>query len=179
MAKKSDKKKNDILSLIEDHHDMLRESIEVVKDEDESDDEKIKHLSRFISGLRMHSKAEEQTLYDTLIDVKDVRREFLEAQTEHSLADHLTEEIETLGFPDEWDDEIAAKGKVLVELVEHHMEEEEDQIFSDTKEHLTRDEMVSLGEDYLEKCKDLIDELEQQPLSAGSMDEIKSHVYPG
>src|SRR4029079_15188414 len=99
----------------------------------------------------------------TLINTKEIRPHFLEAETEHEVADVLMQEIEDLGFPNEWNDEIAAKGKVLVELVEHHADEEEDEIFSDAKEHLEETELVTLGQEYMKKCEEVLEEIESEP----------------
>ncbi len=177
MAK--NKHKKNILELIRNHHDMLRENIDVIKDEDESKNERIDCLSEFMIGLKMHTKAEEEVFYDTLLEIRDIRPQFLEAQTEHNLTEQLMDEIEGSNFPDQWNDEIAAKGKVLVEMVEHHLDKEEDDLFADARNHLSRTELEELGEEYIQKCEEILDEIEDQPsLGTDSIESVKSHLYP-
>lgn len=50
----------------------------------------------------------------------------LEGFEEHALADLLTAQLERASFERNWSDEVAAKAKVLAELVEHHLKQEEE-----------------------------------------------------
>ncbi len=154
-----------ILTLIKQQHEILRESIEVLKSEDAEDAKKQSHLARFIPILKMHSEAEEQTIYPVLREVHDEETEMvtLEAYTEHALAKSLVEELETSGFQYSWTPEIAAKAKVLAELVEHHAEEEEDEFFDMARENLFEIELQSLGAEFLAKCREILPEWSAAP----------------
>lgn len=91
-----------------------------------------------------HAEAEEQILYPRMKEIYDLRDFSFEADEEHALAKYLFNEIETIEAGSEvWD----AKCTVLKELIEHHVEEEEDEIFPKLKKHLEKDELYALGDD--------------------------------
>ena len=81
--------------------------------------------------------------YPRLRDEKKAREEVLEGYEEHHVADVILDEL--LDVPPEtelW----KAKVKVLKENVEHHMDEEEDELFKKARAVLNRDELESMGE---------------------------------
>lgn len=158
------KEKKDILSLVMLDHETLRESIEVLTSEEASLTDKKRHLNRFLKNLRLHTKAEEASFYDGLVELKDLRAQVLEAYEEHSIADTLTFELESMHFESDWTDEVEAKAKVLAELIKHHAEEEEAELFPEARKLLTKKDLENLGEIYLKKRKDFKTELDEQPL---------------
>ena len=56
----------DFIDLLEKHHNYLEESISVLTDKEASSSEKQAHLNRFIQLLKMHGRAEEETLFNNL-----------------------------------------------------------------------------------------------------------------
>jgi hypothetical protein len=81
--------------------------------------------------LTSHSRAEEKVLYDAIKDSPDAREETLEGFEEHHATDLFMGEIERLkAGSDEWQ----AKTKVLMELFEHHMVEEEGKLFQKARQ---------------------------------------------
>ena len=144
----------DILSMIKDQHDVLRESIQVLKDPEAAVHLKQKHLAQFIPYLKMHSEAEEQTIYSTLKEIDDAQTATIEAYTEHSLAKSLVSELETKDYSRVWTNEIEAKAKVLAELVEHHADEEEEQFFEKARQNLAKIELKALGEEFYLRCQE-------------------------
>ncbi|MGK4455687.1 hypothetical protein, partial [Klebsiella pneumoniae] len=59
--------------------------------------------------------------------------------------DELAKKIKSLGDEDEW----KAHVKVLAELVEHHIEEEEEEQIPDLRKDFELDERVKIGLEYL------------------------------
>jgi hemerythrin superfamily protein len=76
--------------------------------------------------LEAHTQAEEKTLYQDLNKSEETHELVLEAIEEHHVADVLLGEIREMNPSDE---RTKAKLKVLKESIEHHVHEEEDELF--------------------------------------------------
>lgn len=157
--------RKDVLALIKDQHQILKESIEVIKSDDEKESAKQDHLENFISLLKMHSEAEEETLYSVMREIESEHQTVFEADEEHGLAKILVSELEAMNYKEDWNDEVAAKAKVLVEVVEHHIKEEEDEFFKAARENLASVELQAIGDEFLKKC----DEFEESDLEIGQV----------
>jgi hemerythrin superfamily protein len=75
-----------------------------------------------------HMDSEERHVYRALMDGDGAREDAMEAIEEHRAARSLIKELDKLDAGDEW---FHPKAKVLMEMVEHHITEEESQIFKD------------------------------------------------
>jgi len=95
--------------------------------------------------LDVHAAIEEEIFYPAMqrVRAKEVQDQVLEAIEEHKVVKTLLKEIAQL-TPD--DDEFDAKMKVLHENVEHHADEEEEEMFPLAKEHLSDERRTELGE---------------------------------
>lgn len=136
----------DIVELIMLDHEPLKELIEVLKDTDRDLEERKEAFEDFAWCLVSHAKPEEDTLYNAMKANAELRQEGFEGEVEHALADQLLEEIERETDDDMW----SAKAKVLAELVEHHIEEEEGELLPDVEEELTDDQRMRLAERFLQ-----------------------------
>lgn len=93
--------------------------------------------------LTLHAEAEEAILYPRLQEMASLRHNAMEANEEHRLVKQMLAEIEALEDGGEtWD----AKMKVLIDMVRHHVEEEEHEIFKTMKSELDSAELKQLGE---------------------------------
>ena len=160
MKKKISKK--DILQLMKIDHDMLREAIEVFKNEHAFPSEKTRQLERFLFNLKVHSEAEEVSFYDSMVGLLKLRAKILEGYEEHNLANHLMIELKAMNFKNFWSEEVDAKAKVLAELIEHHLNEEESKLFPVVKANMTKTELENLGVIYLQTRKEKRRELENR-----------------
>lgn len=143
MKKASDQ--NDILSIIERDHKPLKKLIKTMKDSEASLPDLRKAFSEFAPLLLNHAKPEEKALYVPMKERDaDIRTEGFEGDTEHHIADSLVEEIKATTDKDEW----RAKVKVLAELVEHHIEEEEEEMFKEIRKEFDLEERVAMGVEY-------------------------------
>jgi hypothetical protein len=92
--------------------------------------------------LDIHAQIEEQILYPVLKEAKETKDITLEAYEEHGVVKQLLAELEAMPKDDEmW----GAKLTVLKENVEHHVEEEEGEMFKSAREVLSREEIEELG----------------------------------
>jgi hemerythrin-like domain-containing protein len=99
-------------------------------------------LDTLVRELNQHELIEEQVLYPALEPYAQARAIVLEGYEEHHVADVITKELRDV-TPD--DERWAAKFKVLKESLEHHIQEEERQMFHTARAVLSRDELNELG----------------------------------
>jgi iron-sulfur cluster repair protein YtfE (RIC family) len=94
--------------------------------------------------LEVHTRIEEEIFYPTVSACNDDLHEIVaEGMEEHHVVDELMTEIKAL---QPTDDAWAAKLKVLIENVEHHAEEEEQEMFPLVRRALDNDARVELGQ---------------------------------
>lgn len=135
----------DIVQLIMEDHKPLKELIKVMKNLDKDREEREDAFVQFAPLLLAHAKPEEQVLYAQMKTDEELREEGFEGDVEHQLADQMVEEIMRTEDPDLW----SARVKVLAELVEHHIEEEEEDLLPDFKKHSEPAERAKMGQKFL------------------------------
>ena len=93
--------------------------------------------------LDIHAKIEETIFYPAIKQAAETREIVLEGFEEHHVADVLLDEL--LDVPEETD-AWHAKVKVLQENIEHHIEEEEGEMFKIARKVLEPEQLDTLGE---------------------------------
>jgi hemerythrin superfamily protein len=94
--------------------------------------------------LQVHSRAEEEIFYPALKAMNgEGRRLISEAVKEHKQVDELLTQISRLKPTDKNFDE---KVETLIENVDHHVEEEEGEIFRFAEENCSEDQLEELGQ---------------------------------
>lgn len=132
------------LDLLKQDHDKLKEllnQLEQVKEDNPDDRESLFALVR--RDLTVHEIIEEEILYPAFEEQSKLKDIVLEAFEEHHFADTVVEEID--GVPPE-DETWGAKLTVLKENIEHHIEEEEGEMFKTARELFSEEELNKLGE---------------------------------
>jgi hemerythrin-like domain-containing protein len=105
--------------------------------------QKLSVFAEIRTELELHTHVEETIFYPALEDPKETHDLTLEAYEEHNVVKNLLKELsQARSANDEWE----AKAKVLRENVEHHVEEEENELFKKAGKVLSRDEIETLGE---------------------------------
>lgn len=143
-------------------HRYLKDCIKYLKDDDEDKKVKLKHAKTFLDALHKHSEAEKKAVYAPCLKVKDLKMEILEGQVEHGIADAKVKMlIPKLTGLRTLSDELEVELKVLAELVEHHIKEEEEQTFPKMKKDLDRTILNEMGFQFMKlrsfTAKDLRD----------------------
>ncbi len=140
-----------IFDRIKQDHDAAREVIEKLKNTTERAKKTRQELfDHFKLDMWVHHKVEEAVFYDILRKTKDMHGEAMEAYNEHHVANGLIEELDT--FPvdsEEWH----VKFKALCELVEHHMDEEEEDFFPEARKLLDKETQDLMGERFDQRKK--------------------------
>ena len=99
-------------------------------------------FARLKTELDIHAEIEESIFYPALEDEEKTRDITLEAFEEHRLVKQLLSELDSMSKDDEqW----TARFTVLKENVEHHVEEEEDEMFKKARGVLSKDDIEVLG----------------------------------
>jgi Hemerythrin HHE cation binding domain len=106
-------------------------------------------LNEIASRLEGHTLIEEEVFYPAIRELQTQKAEemVLEAYEEHHVVKLILAELPRVNPEDE---RFEAKMTVLSELVEHHVEEEESEMFK-LAQKLGKDELESLGEQMEER----------------------------
>ena len=133
-----------IYDVLKKDHQVVKDLLEKMEATSETASKSRKDLlEKLRTELIPHARAEERVLYNTLKDIETTKDIALEAYEEHEAAEALLRELEAMSTDDErW----SAKLSVLKENLEHHIEEEEDQLFSDAKQVLAVEEAQMMAE---------------------------------
>ena len=118
-------------------------------------------FARLKEELDIHAKIEESVFYPAIKQEAETREIVLEGFEEHHVVKMLLKELEAIPVDTEqW----TAKLKVLQENVEHHVEEEEGEMFQKARQVLSEEQINQLGAE-MEQMKQ---QLKQQSKSAGA-----------
>lgn len=141
----------DVISLLKADHKKVKDLFEKLEPTTERG---IKTGTEFFRTLKealdAHAYIEETYFYPVLEKSKATHDIALEAVEEHAIVKELLAELDELPKDDEsW----GVKLKVLKDNVEHHVEEEEGEMFKKARQVLSDDELESLGA-RMEKAKE-------------------------
>lgn len=138
-------KESDIVSLILKDHLPIKKLISILKNPEISISKKRPAYKEFESILSNHASAEQESLYIHLKKDEELRSEGHEGDIEHSIAFKFMEEIDQIkNDNDKW----MAKVKVLAEVVDHHVKEEEKEVLKQVKKEFDLEERMEIGREY-------------------------------
>jgi len=133
----------DVIDLLIADHNRVRGLISRYRDAT-VDADRVVLASKIIDELQTHMVAEEKVFYRAVDDrTEEIGEDVDEGYEEHHVAKTLIDEIETLKpMTDSW----VAKVTVLIESVEHHVDEEEEELFPSVRSASTAEWRHELGE---------------------------------
>jgi len=142
----------DAIVVLKDEHKQIRKAFRAFEDAGErAEVRKGQLVDRIIELLTIHTYIENEVMYPRVRELlPEVEDDVLESFEEHHVADVLVMELAAMTPSDERFD---AKTTVLIESVEHHMEEEEQEWFPKVREGLGRKVLQEIGADMIEKRK--------------------------
>jgi hemerythrin-like domain-containing protein len=129
------------LELLMEDHRKVKELFEQVKGT-ESQKQHKQLFTRIKTELDTHTHIEERVFYPTLKKYEEFRETVLEAIEEHLQVKTLLRAIDRLS---EGNERFDAKLKVLIDNVEHHVEEEEGELFPKVKRRLSSGQLEEMG----------------------------------
>ena len=113
--------------------------------------------------IKMHSQLEEEVFYPAfkaMTEKTDAEDLFYEAAEEHHVVDMV---LPALKSANPKSHEFGAKAKVLKDLIEHHIREEEGQMFRKAQTLFSDEQLRELG-DLMQKRKDSAEAMWDNPL---------------
>jgi hemerythrin-like domain-containing protein len=133
----------DALTLLKEDHDRVKKMLAEGETTTERGVKTRGELfARLKTELEAHELMEEQVLYPALTEHPRARELALEAYEEHHVVDTILAELEQT---DPSDEEWTAKFKVAKENLEHHIEEEETEMFPKARQAFSRAELEQMG----------------------------------
>ena len=134
----------DVLQLLKEDHDKIKK---ILTHLESTTDRGVKTREEFYTKVRaelqVHEAIEEEILYPALKEHPKAKDLVLEAYEEHNVVDMVIAEIDALPYDDEtW----GAKLTVMRENIEHHIGEEESEMFEQCRNVFDRDELAELGD---------------------------------
>jgi len=133
----------DALSLLKEDHRKVKKLLAELERTTERGVKTRTELFATIKGeLSVHETIEEEIFYPELKAHPNAKDIVLEGFEEHHVVDVLMSELEAMDVDDEnW----GAKAIVMKENIEHHIEEEEGDMFKAARQVFDRDELEKLG----------------------------------
>ena len=112
-------------------------------------------LEKIESEVKIHTRLEEEIFYPAFRDSdgKDHDEMFFEAKEEHRAVEALVLPDLKQTQPDS--ESFSGRAKVLKELIEHHAQEEEEEMFPEAQKSLSSDQLAELGERMSQRKKEL------------------------
>lgn len=131
----------DAFSLLKEDHRKVEDLFEQL--ESARGQAKMRVFEQIKMELELHTHIEETVFYPALEKPKQTHDLTLEAYEEHDVVKKLLQELSRAKTAnEEWE----AKAKVLQENVEHHVEEEEGELFTKAEAALSEEQIETLGE---------------------------------
>jgi hemerythrin superfamily protein len=138
---------SDILETLQTEHDEVQELLDRLVKSDTAREQK-SLVAKIKNALVPHTKAEEKVVYDRVLALKEVAAKVdgNEGYVEHGLAGETLKKLDklTANTP-----AFKASAKVLKELIDHHIQEEERNIWSRVKDNFSLQERAEMNRAFL------------------------------
>lgn len=143
----------DIYKEIKADHEKARDLMGRIMDtSNEATKEREELFEQFKLDMWSHNKIEEALFYQPLREARETRGEAIEALSEHHVASSMIEELDTMPKGGEaW----IGKFSALKDMIEHHMREEENEVFPDARKVIREERAEELGDKFQQR-KDVV-----------------------
>jgi hemerythrin-like domain-containing protein len=143
-----DEAEQDLLDTLKSEHDEVKGLLADLQNADTVPQRRAL-VQQIRQALVPHSKAEEKVLYTAIIALrdKDAQVDGHEGNIEHDLAARTLQRLG--GIANAKSSEHKAAAKVLKELIEHHIQEEERNVWSDARKHFSDQDRIAMNRRYL------------------------------
>tara|TARA_R110002074_G_scaffold201732_5_gene369648 strand:+ start:765 stop:1232 length:468 start_codon:yes stop_codon:yes gene_type:complete len=132
----------DIFTRLKQDHDRHREMLEKVGDTSGDTKERRESFEQLRIDVSAHANAEEQSLYAEMLSRPDLQDKGRHSVAEHKEAEDYFEELVDMEFSSTgW----LTRFKTLRERLEHHMDEEENEIFAAARKGLSEERAEELS----------------------------------
>ncbi len=152
------------ITMLKSDHALVKR---LLRELDETSDRAIKQREQLVARIereiKMHSQLEEEVFYPAFkakTEDTDAEDLFYEAAEEHHVVDMI---LPALKAANPKSHEFAAKAKVLKDLIEHHIREEETQMFAKARQLFSDAQLRELG-DLMQARKKSVEAMWDNPL---------------
>jgi hemerythrin superfamily protein len=140
-----------ILKQLSDEHDEVAKLLDTLTEED---GDRAACFEELFRKLMAHSRAEEEEFYSHVRTLDEGIASLIEdAFQEHQEVEKLLEQLKVTSDSDKF----ASLLEDLSERVEHHIEEEEGELFPLIEQHLSEEELADLNRRYLETKRTVLE----------------------
>jgi Hemerythrin HHE cation binding domain len=138
----------DLLDTLKTEHEEVEALLEDLQNADTAP-QRNALVQKIKQALVPHTKAEEKVLYAAIIALKDkdAQVDGHEGKIEHDLAARTLQKLAAIANAKSAEHKAVAK--VLKELVGHHIQEEEHNVWGDAKKHFSDAERIAMNRRYL------------------------------
>ena len=141
----------DIYSRIKNDHDCHRAMAEKIMQTSGDSSERRELFEEYKNDVVAHANAEEQSFYAILIEDEKTQEQTRHSVSEHKEASDLFEELEEMDMSSSgW----IQKFKKLKEELEHHMTEEEEEVFDMAHKAIPKDKEEPLADKFDRRKQD-------------------------
>lgn len=146
-----------IAMLIAEHRTVMNlfQRFEKLQGNDDDEQERSELAQQVCSALKIHMQIEEEIFYPAVREALDENALMNEALVEHENARQLIDQLETMTSGEELYD---AKVTVLSELIEHHVREEETEMFPKVRRAAL--DTKTLGSEMFERRAELMEDMD-------------------
>ncbi len=138
----------DIYSAIKSDHDRHRALLDRIEDTSGASEDRKEAWEEFYCDVKSHGAAEEETFYSKLISKTWGQDAARHSVHEHKQIDDMLEELRDMDMSESaW----PQKFKALRHEYEHHIDEEEDEVFARAREVIPDSEVKGYGDRFLER----------------------------
>jgi hemerythrin-like domain-containing protein len=134
----------DAIAVLKQDHKKVRQLLKKLESAEDGG-HRLELLSEVENEVKVHTQIEEEIFYPAFQRSAQGEEEehlYYEALEEHHVVDMVLPEIKNT---DEESDEFGAKAKVLKDLIEHHAEEEETEMFPKARKLMEAGELKEIG----------------------------------
>lgn len=144
------------IEMLEADHDSVRELLrKLTETTARAVKTRLELLQKISNELAIHTQLEEEIFYPAFKDADGKSHDlmFFEAREEHRAVEELVLPDLAKTQPDS--ESFSGRAKVLKELVEHHAQEEEEEMFPAARKTLSTEQLNELGERMRERKREL------------------------
>jgi hemerythrin superfamily protein len=145
MAKSNQKNQNVTDILLEDHKTIIKLFDKIA--ENDNPEEISDLFFELHEALEIHTKLEEEFFYPVLEAATQDIQEPLKALQEHAILKNMLNELKVMDFAQEYEEVWTAKLQILREMFEHHITEEQDEMFPRMREEMNEKDLEDLGKE--------------------------------
>lgn len=157
----------DALDFLKNDHDKVKQLFKKLDElSDSADKTRAQHVSSLVRSLDVHAQIEEEIFYPALRKHEELEEQVDEALDEHEQVKQMLEDLQAavagISYEDEDDeDEEPLSLKEMIEelqdSVDHHVEEEENEMFAKVRELIDDDQLMDLGKKLQERQRQLLE----------------------